>query len=423
MINLRARQYEPTLSRFSQKDIVRGQVISPQSLNQYAYCANSPMMHIDPSGQYALDSIGNWWSRAKQTTIGKVVDAVIVKPVTSATKKIASVIRPVINAVTEAVTKTVQAYQAAQQEIASIDPSRPTCEIEKQLIWQRACSIAVGDEDTANEITKRLEKVRGYDKRDWLFLAGDCLIDESISLSDRFAMLDILKEKQNITAEDLIDLGLYTEETRYRPFFFELLKEDVASNFAALLGLSYRVTQHGTTVWELSLEEQRHRSQQQLAMLYYLGLQAGLSSVQAYNAAGSAIRMDGASIAAPGYESVPSDFKPFSLGSSNSSEYVPGQGYSSFRAFKSAQGSAGLGRQWHHIVEQNQIDKSGFAPEQIHNTGNIISLDATTHRVISGYYSSIRPFTNGLTVRDWLTGQSFEFQYQFGINIITKYLK
>ena len=144
-------------------------------------------------------------------------------------------------------------------------------------------------------------------------MAGDCLIDESISLSDRFAMLDILKEKQNITAEDLIDLGLYTEETRYRPFFFELLKEDVASNFAALLGLSYRVTQHGTTVWELSLEEQRHRSQQQLAMLYYLGLQAGLSSVQAYNAAGSAIRMDGASIAAPGYESVPSDFKPFAL--------------------------------------------------------------------------------------------------------------
>ena len=190
MINLRARQYEPTLNRFGQKDIVSGQIISPLSLNRYAYCANSPVMHIDPSGQYALDSIGNWWNKAKQTTIGKVVDTVIVKPVTSVVKKMATVIRPVINAVTEVVKNAVLAYQAAQQEIASIDPSRPTCEIEKQLIWQRACSIAVGDEDTANEITKRLEKVQGYDKSDWLFLAGDCLMDDSIPLSSRFAMLD-----------------------------------------------------------------------------------------------------------------------------------------------------------------------------------------------------------------------------------------
>ena len=63
----------------------------------------------------------------------------------------------------------------------------------------------------------------------------------------------------------------------------------------------------------MSLEEQRIRSQQQFVMLYYLGLQAGLNSVQVYNAAGSAIRMDGASVAAPGYESVPSDYLPFNL--------------------------------------------------------------------------------------------------------------
>ena len=43
----------------------------------------------------------------------------------------------------------------------------------------------------------------------------------------------------------------------------------------------------------------------------YLGIQAGLTSVQAYNAAGSAIRMEGATNAMPGYESVPSDFLPF----------------------------------------------------------------------------------------------------------------
>ena len=54
------------------------------------------------------------------------------------------------------------------------------------------------------------------------------------------------------------------------------------------------LTRQETTVWEMSLEEQRIRSQQQFVMLYYLGLQAGLNSVQVYNAAGSAIRMDGA---------------------------------------------------------------------------------------------------------------------------------
>lgn len=49
----------------------------------------------------------------------------------------------------------------------------------------------------------------------------------------------------------------------------------------------------------------------------YVGIQAGLSSVQAYNAAGSAIRMDGATVAAPGYESVLSDFNSFNFDSPN----------------------------------------------------------------------------------------------------------
>ena len=158
-------------------------------------------------------------------------------------------------------------------------------------------------------------------------------------------------------------------------------------------------------------------------MLYYLGLQAGLSSVQASNAAGSAIRMDGASVAAPGYESVPSDFLPLNLGSSGVSSYARGQGYSSFNAFKAAQGNAGLDMEWHHIVKQSQTHKSGFMPEDIHSTGNIISIDATTHRKISAYYSSIQPFTQGLTIRNWLAGQDFEMQYKFGLQVLEMFLK
>ena len=217
--------------------------------------------------------------------------------------------------------KASQIYLAAKQEIAAIDSSRPTCEIEKNLIWERACSKFMGDDDSVNTITQQLEKIQSYDKHDWLFLTGDFLMDEDVSLSDRFAMLDILKEKQEITAEDLIDLGLYTEGNRYHPFFLGLLKEDVAGNYAALLELSYRLTRTDTTLWEMSLQEQQMRSQQQFALLYYLGLQSGLTSVQAYNAAGSAIRMEGATNATPGYESVPSDYLPFNYNGTQYSWY------------------------------------------------------------------------------------------------------
>ena len=97
----------------------------------------------------------------------------------------------------------------------------------------------------------------------------------------------------------------------------------------------------------------------------------------------------------------------------------PNQGFDSFRKLKKALGSAGEGRHWHHIVEQSQIKKSGFSANMIHNTDNIISVDAATHAKITGYYSSTQyRFTNGLSIRDWLTGQSFETQYEFGIKTL-----
>ncbi|MDD4970330.1 MAG: hypothetical protein PHT07_12970 [Paludibacter sp.] len=42
------------------------------------------------------------------------------------------------------------------------------------------------------------------------------------------------------------------------------------------------------------------------------------------------------------------------------------RGYSSFRAFKAANGSAGEGMAWHHIVEQNLSNIAKFGPEAIH---------------------------------------------------------
>lgn len=95
-------------------------------------------------------------------------------------------------------------------------------------------------------------------------------------------------------------------------------------------------------------------------------------------------------------------------------------GYNSFSNLKKAVGSHGKGNEWHHIVEQCQIKKSGLDVQLIQNKNNIISVSRGVHRQISGYYSSISKsgFTNGVTVRNWLSNQSFETQYQFGINIL-----
>ena len=51
MLNLRARQYEPAMNRFNQKDIVRGQAISPLSLNRYICCIRNPISLTDPSSK------------------------------------------------------------------------------------------------------------------------------------------------------------------------------------------------------------------------------------------------------------------------------------------------------------------------------------------------------------------------------------
>ena len=99
----------------------------------------------------------------------------------------------------------------------------------------------------------------------------------------------------------------------------------------------------------------------------------------------------------------------------------PGKGYKTFKEFKAENGKAGKNKHWHHIVEQCQIEKSGFSPYSIHNTNNLVPVDSSTHSKITGYYNSKPDFTNSQTVRDWLTGKSFEFQYKFGWDVYQKF--
>ena len=54
MVYLRARFYEPEMNRFSQKDILHGNILNTGSLNRYSYVQNDPINYYDPSGEFGL---------------------------------------------------------------------------------------------------------------------------------------------------------------------------------------------------------------------------------------------------------------------------------------------------------------------------------------------------------------------------------
>ena len=111
-------------------------------------------------------------------------------------------------------------------------------------------------------------------------------------------------------------------------------------------------------------------------------------------------------------------------GCSQAAENAAGTGYRSFSEFKRAEGVAGQGQAWHHVVEQTPGNVRRFGAEAIHNTENLVKLPygpGTIHNQISGFYSSKQPFTNGLTVRQWLSPQTFQEQVAFGRNAIQQF--
>jgi RHS repeat-associated protein len=94
-------------------------------------------------------------------------------------------------------------------------------------------------------------------------------------------------------------------------------------------------------------------------------------------------------------------------------------GFKTFNAFKRMFGVAGEGMQWHHIVEQTAGNAGKFGSEALHNSVNLLKVDAKTHAKISAYYSSKIPGVSGTqTVRQWLSTKTFQEQYQFGLQVL-----
>ncbi|MBZ4416300.1 hypothetical protein [Myxococcus sp. RHSTA-1-4] len=104
---------------------------------------------------------------------------------------------------------------------------------------------------------------------------------------------------------------------------------------------------------------------------------------------------------------------------SSAASQKPGfRAWKTHSGFTKAMGKAGPGKEWHHIVEQTPGNVQRFGPEAIHNTENVIPLDKGLHTRVSAFYSSIREgITRSprLTVRQWLSTQSYEAQRDFGL--------
>lgn len=91
-----------------------------------------------------------------------------------------------------------------------------------------------------------------------------------------------------------------------------------------------------------------------------------------------------------------------------------GQSFNTFGEFKRTIGVAGAGKAWHHIVGQTTANVQKFGTEAIHNTGNLIRLEhgkGSIHQEITNFYNSVQIEITGssnITVREWLSSQSFE---------------
>ena len=110
-----------------------------------------------------------------------------------------------------------------------------------------------------------------------------------------------------------------------------------------------------------------------------------------------------------------------SIRAADKAEQVARQGFHSFEAFKAAMGSAGKGRQWHHIVEQSKIGE--FSAEMINSVENLINVSEEVNREVNAIYSSKQYYSEGKTVREWLKGKSWEEQYKFGEETIEEVKK
>lgn len=142
-------------------------------------------------------------------------------------------------------------------------------------------------------------------EKDINFLLSETLLLDGVSFEQRYELLTkyyLYNEVSSaLTEEDIIECGIVDGSD----------KKEAKSRLIDIK-VAYRLAGEGTTLEGTEWMYTQRQIAEMTEYLYGDAIQYNLSVVQAISASGGAIRGDGASFATPGYESIPSDYKPFS---------------------------------------------------------------------------------------------------------------
>ena len=172
MLNLRVRQYEPALNRFSQKDIYPANLLIPQSFNAYLFTYNSPVSFVDGDGlsakslgsvlssigskvQKVVSGIGNAVKTVATAIFGEKVVNTVVSGVKSVARTIRKAAQPIVDTVSTAWNKATQMYREAQEEISRLDKTATDYHLQVDAIYRSACARYMGVEEETTTVFDR----------------------------------------------------------------------------------------------------------------------------------------------------------------------------------------------------------------------------------------------------------------------------
>ena len=78
--------------------------------------------------------------------------------------------------------------------------------------------------------------------------------------------------------------------------------------------------------------------------------------------------------------------------------------------------------EWHHIVEQQTVEKGINAGTSVYNSQNTVAISKNLHHEISRYYSSYNA-TYNMTFRQYVNTLSYEQQYVEGLKVLSELAK
>ena len=78
--------------------------------------------------------------------------------------------------------------------------------------------------------------------------------------------------------------------------------------------------------------------------------------------------------------------------------------------------------EWHHIVEQQTVEKGINTGTSVYNSQNTVAISKNLHHKISGYYSQMN-LEYGMTNRAYINTLSYEQQYTKGLEILKMFEK